>query len=186
MTLTKAYRTQTGHQSGRRADSKRTASGQKEGSKAGKAESSTILKLHTRDEREAAVDAVMIAANRGMQDNPAIGDAYQPIPISHGSRQSVFDWLADGIPVSVAEATVYRRAKEYQPDGRRTRITTMNYFTAAVADAFDRHKAQHAEIPTDANHGAGTGGQARGGTAPKRDKFAHLTESGGGDSRLAG
>lgn len=146
----------------------------------------SVIQLIARDSEE-DIDAIILAANRGMQDNPLIGDAYQPIPISHGSRQDVGDWLRDGIPVNVARAACYQRAKEYRPDGRRNRITTMRYFTEAVGDAHDRHRAAQSEAPN-VDHRAGpsreTGGSAGAGRKP--DKFAHLIDHGDSGTRQAG
>lgn len=126
---------QAGHRQG-------TGRAQREAVKAGKAGKAdippTILKLHARDDREAAVDEIIRAANRGMVANDMIGDACHPIPVSHGSRQTVLDWLSDGIRPDVAAETVRQRAQEYRPNGRRKQITTMNYFDGAVRDEWDR------------------------------------------------
>lgn len=104
--------------------------------------------LPTTSTREQIVDEVIRAANRGMIDNPAIGDAANPIPIAHSSRQEVLDWLADGIPAEVIYETVYDRAKEYRPDGAyRRQVTSMAYFGGAVHEAHERRRAAETPLP---------------------------------------
>lgn len=93
-------------------------------------------------ERERAISEIILAANRGMQDNPRIGAAYQPIPTSHGSRQTVHDWLQAGIPPDFARAACFRRAKEYEPNGRQGRIASMKYFDLAVREEWEQSQTE--------------------------------------------
>lgn len=136
---------------------------------------SSILKLHARDAIESAATQIIIAANRGMLDNPAIGEMCNPIPTGHGTRQNVLDWLADGVPPEVAKAAVYGRAKEYRPTGTRRQVTSMAYFSGAVLDAHERHKAQQTEV-SDGVDDRGAGAETRG---AKPGKFDAVTEDGG-------
>lgn len=125
---------------------------------------------------EGQVNEVVRVANRGMIDNPAIGSLTNPIHTAHGSREAVKEWL-DLAPLEVVKRAVYGCAKSYKPDGRRRQITTMAYFTGAVADAADRWKASQTRVSDD-RHGAddrGSTAQARGAAAPAPDRFAALT-----------
>lgn len=110
-------------------------------------ESSSVLKLHARDEVEDQANGIIRLANRGMTENPSIGASCNPIPTGHGSRATVLEWLRDGIPAALAGSVVLERAREYQPDGRRRQITTMRYFDGAVRDAADRLKARETATP---------------------------------------
>lgn len=93
---------------------------------------------------------VVALANRGMRENPNLGEYVTPILASAGdSQQAVIDWIAEGIPRSVIERTVYDRAKSYRPRGHRKRITGMAYFTGAVRDAAELAKADEVRPPTE-------------------------------------
>lgn len=94
------------------------------------------------DDREELVSRIIRAANAGMAANPAIDQArFRPIPTTHGSRQYVLDWLAEGIDADVILEAVSERARQYQPDGRHRQISTMAYFDAAIRDEVERRRA---------------------------------------------
>ncbi|HET7229989.1 MAG TPA: helix-turn-helix domain-containing protein [Longimicrobium sp.] len=85
--------------------------------------------------------------NRGMRDNPAIGETYNPIPSSHGSRELVRPWLDRG-PRRVILAAIYQAAVRYKPgEGSRRQIRAMGYFEGPVAQALDRHAAGLTIVP---------------------------------------
>lgn len=105
------------------------------------------IRLHARDEIESQANEIIRLANRGMAENPAIGDACNPIPLGHGSRSAVIDWLNDGIPPAIVGSVVFERAKEYKPVGPRKQISTMRYFDAAIREAGDRAQAKATPVP---------------------------------------
>lgn len=129
---------------------------------------------------EESVSEIIRLANRGMADNPLIGDACNPIPIGHGSRQNVSDWLLAGIEKELCGAVVYERAKAWKPDGRRRQITTMAYFDGAVRDAADMDAAKRTDAPEhngrngNRPHNRGADAETRGPQKP--GKFEHLVE----------
>lgn len=139
------------------------------------------------NEVEAWADQIILAANRGMAENPSIAYA-NPISLGHGSRQSVMDWLAAGVGWEVARDTCFRLAKEYKPDGHRRQINSMAYFDMAVGEAWVRHRAKNTEVGDERGEaGGGRSGRGGGGTPAAvggkahdpNDKFLHLEESGG-------
>src|SRR5690606_32692023 len=115
---------------------------------------------------EAQVSRIIIAANRGMQSNPSIGDACRPIPTGHGSRQSVHDWLRDGIPPDFAAEFVRTRCAEYQPDARNRQPNSMRNMDAAARQACEEHNAREATDGRTRGVGAGSAGKTRGTAAP--------------------
>lgn len=105
-------------------------------------------RAHAREPGEipaAEVDQVILAANSGLQTS--LGENFNPIPLSHGSRQYVIDWLAAGVPAELAAAAVFEKASSYQPNTRHRQINTMKYFNQAVLEAFDRQLAGNAPKP---------------------------------------
>lgn len=145
----------------------------------------TVLKLSARDPIEDAANEIIIAANRGMTDNPNIPDLFDPISIGHGSRQDVLDWIATGIPPDLAAETVYQRARDWKPSEDRRQISTMRYFTAAVAQAFRRHQAAQTKIPNGPdNRGVGSQTTGQAPTGRPASKYAHLVQR--GDQQAAG
>lgn len=141
--------------------------GEREGDSELETDPSSVIQLRARDaiDPDLATNEIIRAANRGMIDNPAIGSAANPIPISHSSRQNVRDWLDAGIPADIIAAAVYERAKGWKKEGTRKQVTTMAYFSGAVQDAFERFKANQTEVP----NGRGDSGA----TAQVRGKKAH-------------
>lgn len=144
--------TPEGTAQGQHRDSDGTPKGQREVNKAGK-----YISSHPSTSREGAAalrvveggadpddqaSRIIRAANAAMASNPAIDQRrLRPIPTSHGSRQDVLDWIAEGIPVDVILEAVETRAREYQPDADNRQICTMRYFTAAVREAYRRLQA---------------------------------------------
>lgn len=111
---------------------------------------------------EAQVSRIIVAANQGMRQNPSIGDALRPIPTGHGSRQSVHDWLRDGIPPDFAADFVERRCAEYEPNGRNQQPNSMRYFDAAVRQAWEEHQTREATNGSNRGVRAGTASKTRG------------------------
>lgn len=143
---------------------------------------SSVLKLlaGATQDVDGQVNEIIRSANRGMIDNPAIGSLANPIPVSHGSREDVREWL-DQAPFAVVQVAVYERAKAYKPDGRRRQITTMAYFTGAVQDAAERWRAQQTRVTNERSEERPVGGGAAtpvAGAPGKRDRFRHLEVDG--------
>lgn len=87
------------------------------------------------------VDLAMRTANNGMIA-AGIGD-FNPILGSHGSRQSVFDWLEAGVPRDVILRTVHQKAKS-----ANAQISSMKYFDKAVRKALEKKKSEiHPDSP---------------------------------------
>lgn len=93
---------------------------------------------------ESLIDELILAANRGMRANPAIGDACRPIPPGHGSRQFVADWITLGVPAELAEKVILDKARNWTRQGRERQISTMAYFDAAVREAIDMSRSRAA------------------------------------------
>lgn len=96
---------------------------------------------------DSSIDQIIRLANRGMIDNPVLGESANPIPVGHGSREIVRGWLQSGIPQQVAGSVVYQRASEYRPSDRRRQPTTMRYFDDAVREAGDLAAAKNGAAP---------------------------------------
>ncbi|HET7322424.1 MAG TPA: hypothetical protein VFI96_08030, partial [Longimicrobiaceae bacterium] len=100
----------------------------------------------------------------------------------HGSREAVREWL-DLAPFDVVQRAVYERAKDYRPDGRRRQITTMAYFTGAVADEAERWSASNLQVSDEHDErragNPAPAARARGASAGARkpDRFARIVES---------
>lgn len=81
------------------------------------------------------------AANRGLRDNPAVGSRCNEL-VSSNQAGIAGEWQANGVPITVAEQTVYARAMTYQPSSRNPQPRGLAYFTAAVLDAWERTQSQ--------------------------------------------
>lgn len=87
--------------------------------------------------------------NQGMQDNPLIGDAMQPIPHGHGlSLNAAEEILTAGVSSEFASARVYDIAKGYAPSGRNRQIKSLGYCVASVVDAWEAQGALRAASST--------------------------------------
>lgn len=139
---------------------------------------SSVLKLHAGEplDVERQMNEIIRAANRGMGENPAIGSAYNPISIGHGSREAVRVWL-DLAPFEVVQEAVFEKAKMYQPDPSRRQITTMAYFNGPVRQAADRWKASKTEVKRGNRSDDSRAPAAARGT-PRAGKFDHLIVDG--------
>lgn len=90
----------------------------------------------------AAARALITRLNQGMQDNPDIGQAMNPVPHGHASSlTAVEEILRAGVPVEFAASIVYEGAKRYKPAGRNRQIKSLNYLTASVLDAWEQRGA---------------------------------------------
>jgi hypothetical protein len=99
----------------------------------------------TRDQIEAAISQVIIAANQAQAAHPGIDQVrLRPIPTTGRGRQDVWDWIAEGIPISLVLEVVREAVREYQPDGHRTQISSMSYFAARIREANELRRAREA------------------------------------------
>lgn len=99
-----------------------------------------------REQREAVADGGAIdlvrAANQGMRDNPAIAEALNPIPSTHGTAAELLDRLTTGgVPIPFAVSAIYTAAKSYRPQGRNRQVRAMTYFADAVLSAWEKQAA---------------------------------------------
>lgn len=144
--------------------------------KTGKTSACYLPGAHTPEE---LTDQAIRVANRGMRDNPEIGEAFNPIPPSHGSRQEVLDWLRSGISWEAIETAVYELASTYKPDlPRHRQINSMTYFTGRVHEEWDRIQADATEAPDGAHkrrpHPKGAG-RGRGRDRPQAFDYSNAT-----------
>lgn len=95
-------------------------------------------------DRQSAVFQAVVVANRGMRDNPLIGDALNPIPGGHGSGEVVGEWYDAGIPWETIKRGVYWTAQKYQPSPGNRQINTMRYFDGPVRERHERETAMSA------------------------------------------
>lgn len=86
---------------------------------------------------ENSVTAIIGRANAGILENPML-DKTPLISVRHRSRKAVVEWIRTGAAVADLEEIVYQVAKSYRPDGVYNRISTMDYFSAAVAEELER------------------------------------------------
>jgi hypothetical protein len=91
------------------------------------------------DDVENWVSLVIRTANKGMIES---GIEFQPILASHASRQSVFDWIGEGVDRALIESTVFDVAKV-----AKKQISSMNYFGKAVRAAHEKAKSARVGIP---------------------------------------
>ena len=102
------------------------------------------------DDRAELIRTAVALANRGMRDNPNLGDRINPIHANGTAQQIVGDWLDEGIPWDVIAEAVYETALSFVPSEGNRQIHSMAYFSAAVrAKAEDRRAEAEAEsVPT--------------------------------------
>lgn len=90
-------------------------------------------------------DAVKLTRmlNRGMADNPAIGQAYNPVIATSGHSHDATEQLkAAGVPIEFAETWVYTYASAYKPKKPGDQISSLSYLVPAVVDAWQRANAK--------------------------------------------
>lgn len=81
--------------------------------------------------------------NRGMGDNPAIGEVYNPVLATTGHTLEACDQLRDhGVDLGFAESWVYTFAAAYKPKKPGDQIRSLTYLVPAIQDAWDRVNAR--------------------------------------------
>lgn len=93
-------------------------------------------------DRAELIRTAVALANRGMRDNPRLGDRARPIHANGTAQQIVGDWLDEGIPWDVIAEAVYETALAFVPSEGSRQIHSMAYFSAAVRTAADEHRAE--------------------------------------------
>jgi hypothetical protein len=138
-------------------------------------DATTIIEMRARAgaDRERDAGRIIVAANAGMKANPALPNA-KPIPPGHGSRQTVLDWLTDGIPPDFAALEVEGRARDYRPGSPGDQIHSMNYFDKPVREAWRNDQTG----VSDGTDDRGTGKEARGAKPSRFD--GHVIDGGSG------
>lgn len=93
-----------------------------------------------------------IAANRGMNDNPAIGDAYNPILATRGdSLETVEAFVSEGLDDwTMVGRIVYTIAKHYKPEKRGDYVRSLTFFKNRTVLVYKRHVAKVAAGAGDA------------------------------------
>ena len=85
------------------------------------------------------------AANRGMLDNPLIGERVNPIHHGHTSAVELDDACARAdIAPTFAISWVYQAARAYRPEGRNRQIRSLTYFRDGLLTAWEKHLALEA------------------------------------------
>ena len=75
------------------------------------------------------------ALNQGMAENETVAGEWMPITAS--SQSGRVSWREDGILLAVAERVIYERAKVFRSTPRNRGPHTLNYFDAAVREAWE-------------------------------------------------
>lgn len=78
------------------------------------------------------------AANRGLRENTTLNGFNELVASAQDEPRL---WLDAGIPIEIAEAAIFNRAKAYRPSGTRRQPTTLRYFTQAVEEAWSRSQS---------------------------------------------
>jgi hypothetical protein len=86
---------------------------------------------------------MIVAANQGMAENPAIGgNALRPIPFGHGaSHQAAIEIQRAGVDAAFASSIVFEMARTMKPAGRNRQIGSLGYCTARVIEQWESHLA---------------------------------------------
>lgn len=92
-----------------------------------------------------------IAANRGMNDNPAIGAAYNPIIATRGdSLETVEAFVSAGLTDwKLVTSILYTIAKQYKPQKNGDHIRTLVFFRERTITVYNRHMAKLAATSGD-------------------------------------
>lgn len=85
---------------------------------------------------------LITALNKGMQDNPRIGDRLNPIPHGHApSYSAVLDIVAAGVAPEFARSFVYAKASTYKPDKRSRQIRSLSYLSGGLIQEWEKSQA---------------------------------------------
>lgn len=88
--------------------------------------------------------ALTIAANRGMQDNPKIGNTYNPIIATRGDGlETVEAFIAEGVTDwRLVSSIIYTIAKAYPPKKAGDYIRSLTFFRERTITVYNRHMAK--------------------------------------------
>lgn len=88
---------------------------------------------------------LITAANSGMVNNPAIGEALSPIPFGHGaSLLAAEEIAAAGVDAKFAVELVFEMAETFSPVGRNRQIKSIGYCTDRVIERWNTREAGEA------------------------------------------
>jgi hypothetical protein len=88
--------------------------------------------------------ALITKLNQGMIDNPAIGEAMNPVPHGHGpSVAAALVIEASGVSREFASQFVYDAAKRFRPVDRNRQIKSLGYLSEATISAWEKSQALH-------------------------------------------
>lgn len=138
------------------ADAKAKAEAESSSSSSARAQNGAPPLLNSADIAYAAREFT-IAANRGMQDNPDIGERHNPINVSSGASYNLAEAaLRAGVDPVWAKSAIYTAAKRYTPDRPGAQISTMSYFRGVVIDGYERFRsgqdAKNGDAPAELPH----------------------------------
>lgn len=142
-------------------------------------------------DRAEMIRTAVALANRGMRDNPRLGDRARPIHANGTAQQIVGDWLDGGIPWDAIAEAVYHTALAFVPTEANRQIHSMAYFGPAVRAAAEERlaEADAASVPTPKRRttegGKGDGNHHRG-PAPKSRAAQAGARAAGSSGRRTG
>lgn len=107
--------------------------------------------------------------NRGLGDNPQIGDTYNPVIGTSGHSLAACDDLkAAGVPRGFAETWIYTLATAYKPRKHGDQINSVGYLVPAVIDKWQAERARIDAAASPRPSGADSAlGSTNGTTPPK-------------------
>lgn len=89
--------------------------------------------------------ALIVAANRGMQDHPQLGERVTPIHHSHPASLSAIEQIqAAGVELEWAESWIYTDAQRFKPTARSPQIRSLGYFLPKILNEWDSELARRA------------------------------------------
>lgn len=133
----------------------------------------------TLEEIDDQISAVIVLANGAMGRNPNIDQRrLRPIPTGHGSRQYVFDWIKEGIPLELIRETVEDVALNYRPDQHNSQISTMGYFNGAVRQRHELQTAKETAGSGAPRQDARRSNGARGRSTPPKFDYSNAAKAG--------
>lgn len=88
-----------------------------------------------------------VAANRGLRENPGLAGSFNELTSS--AQDEPGQWQAAGIPIGIAERTIYDRARSYRPRGSRRQPLSLGYFREAVRQEWEHEQARAGEGQVD-------------------------------------
>jgi hypothetical protein len=99
-----------------------------------------------------------IALNKGLRDNPAIGEHYNPVIATSGASLQAAEELTDaGVEIGFAATTIYALARSYVPKKLGDQINSLSYLRIKVVERWERERARIAAAAAPEPAGATNG-----------------------------